>query len=206
MPIPHKPLPYPSDALEPHIDKQTMEIHHGRHYKAYVDNYNAALQKAPALEAKPLHEVLANNLANVPEAIKTAVRNNGGGAHNHALFWEIMGPKSAGADSAPSGKAAEIITSTFGGFDGFKEKFKAAALGRFGSGWAWLIKRGDKYEIASTANQDSPIMEGAFPVLGLDVWEHAYYLKYQNKRPEYINAWYNVINWEEVNRRLKAGK
>ena len=201
-----KPLPYPTDALEPSIDKQTMEIHHGKHYAIYVTNFNKALEQAPQLVGKPLHEVLANNLANVPDAIKTAVRNNGGGAHNHALFWQIMGPKSAGAGSAPSGKVAEIITSTFGGFDGFKEKFKAAALGRFGSGWAWLVKRGEKFEIMSTANQDSVIMEGAFPVLGLDVWEHAYYLKYQNRRADYVDAWWNVVNWKAIEERLNHAR
>jgi Fe-Mn family superoxide dismutase len=201
-----KPLPYPSDALEPSIDKQTMEIHHGKHYSTYVTNYNKALEQAPQLAGKPLHEVLANNLANVPDAIKTAVRNNGGGAHNHALFWEIMGPKSAGAGSTPTGKVGEIITSTFGGFDKFKEQFKAAATGRFGSGWAWLIKRGQKFEIISTANQDSPIMEGAFPVMGLDVWEHAYYLKYQNRRPDYIDAWWNVVNWKAIEDRVNRAQ
>ncbi|HZN68856.1 MAG TPA: superoxide dismutase, partial [Tepidisphaeraceae bacterium] len=177
MPIPHKPLPYPSDALEPHIDKMTMEIHHGRHYKTYVDNYNKAVaEKAPQLEGKPLHEVLANNLAMVPEEIKTVVRNNGGGAHNHALFWEVIGPRAGGN---PTGNLAKAIDQAFGGFAQFKEKFAAAATTRFGSGWAWLVKRGQKLEVISTANQDSPLMEGAFPVIGLDVWEHAYYLKYQ---------------------------
>jgi Fe-Mn family superoxide dismutase len=205
MPLELKPLPYPSDALEPSIDKQTMEIHHGKHYATYVTNYNKALEQAPQLVGKPLHDVLANNLANVPEAIKTAVRNNGGGAHNHALFWEIMGPKNV-ATGKPSGKAAQIIDSTFGSFDKFKEQFKAAALGRFGSGWAWLIKRGQKFEIISTANQDSPIMEGAFPVLGLDVWEHAYYLKYQNRRPDYVDAWWNVVNWGAVEQRLNRAE
>jgi Fe-Mn family superoxide dismutase len=204
MPIPHKPLPYPSDALEPHIDKTTMEIHHGRHYKAYVDNYNKAVaEKAPQLEGKPLHEVLANNLAIVPEEIKTAVRNNGGGAHNHALFWEIMGPRAGGN---PTGNLAKAIDSTFGGFQQFKEKFNTAASTRFGSGWAWLVKRGDKLEVISTANQDSPLMEGAFPVIGLDVWEHAYYLKYQNKRPDYITAWWNVVNWAAAEERFNRAR
>jgi Fe-Mn family superoxide dismutase len=204
MPIPHKPLPYPSDALEPHIDKTTMEIHHGRHYKTYVDNYNKAVaEKAPQLEGKPLHEVLANNLAIVPEEIKTVVRNNGGGAHNHALFWEIMGPRAGGN---PTGNLARAIDSTFGGFQQFKEKFAAAATTRFGSGWAWLVKRGDKVEVISTANQDSPLMEGAFPVIGLDVWEHAYYLKYQNKRPDYINAWWNVVNWQAAEERFNRAR
>ena len=203
MPIPHKPLPYSSDALEPHIDKQTMEIHHGKHYKAYVDNYNKAVaEKAPQLEGKPLHEVLANNLAMVPEEVKTVVRNNGGGAHNHALFWEILGPAGKGGGK-PTGNLAKAIDSTFGSFDAFKEKFETAAKTRFGSGWAWLVKKGDKLEVTSTANQDSPLMEGAFPVIGLDVWEHAYYLKYQNRRPEYIGAFFNVIDWNEVERRYQ---
>lgn len=194
-----QPLPYAFDALEPHIDKQTMEIHHGKHYTAYVTNYNKALEQAPQLVGKPLHEVLANNLAIVPEAIKTAVRNNGGGAHNHSLFWQILAPNAGGA---PVGKLGEAITSTFGSFDTFKEKFNAAATTRFGSGWAWLIKKGDKLEIISLPNQDSPIMEGAFPVIGLDVWEHAYYLKYQNRRPEYVMAFWNVINWQEADARF----
>ena len=201
MPLEHKPLPYPSDALEPYIDKQTMEIHHGKHYKAYVDNYNAAVQKAPALEGKPLHEVLANNLAMVPEEVKTAVRNNGGGAHNHALFWEILGPSGKGGGK-PTGNLAKAIDTAFGSFDAFKEKFEAAAKTRFGSGWAWLIKKGDKVEVTSTANQDSPLMDGAFPVIGLDVWEHAYYLKYQNKRPDYVGAWWNVVNWSAAEDRF----
>jgi Fe-Mn family superoxide dismutase len=201
MPIQHKPLPYPSDALEPHIDKQTMEIHHGKHYKAYVDNYNAALQKAPQLEGKPLHEVLANNLATVPEDVKTAVRNNGGGAHNHALFWEILGPAGKGGGK-PTGNLSKAIDASFGSFDAFKEKFETAAKTRFGSGWAWLVKKGDKVEVTSTANQDSPLMEGSFPVIGLDVWEHAYYLKYQNKRPDYVAAWWNVVNWTAAEERF----
>src|SRR3954468_20278280 len=204
MPIEHKPLPFPSDALEPHIDKQTMEIHHGRHYKAYVDNYNKAVaEKAPQLEGKPLHEVLANNLAIVPEEIKTAVRNNGGGAHNHALFWEIMGPRAGGN---PVGNLSRAIDSAFGGFQQFKEKFAAAATTRFGSGWAWLVKRGDRAEVISTANQDSPLMEGAFPVIGLDVWEHAYYLKYQNRHPDYITAWWNVVNWQTAEERFNRAR
>jgi Fe-Mn family superoxide dismutase len=194
-----QPLAYPFDALEPYIDKQTMEIHHGKHYAAYVTNYNKALEKAPQLVGKPLHEVLANNLALVPEEIKTAVRNNGGGAHNHSLFWQIIGPKAGGS---PVGKLGEAITSTFGGFDNFKEKFNTAATTRFGSGWAWLIKRGAKIEVISLPNQDSPIMEGAFPIIGLDVWEHAYYLKYQNRRPEYIAAWWNIVNWKEADTRF----
>jgi superoxide dismutase, Fe-Mn family len=195
MPWSLPPLPFKSDALEPHIDKQTMEIHHGKHHQAYVDNLNAAIQKAPQLDGKPLHEVLANNLAMVPEDIKAAVRNNGGGVHNHNLFWEILNPAGKQGDK-PIGNLAKAIDSTFGGFDAFKEKFANAGKTRFGSGWAWLVKKGTKVDVISTANQDSPIMEGAFPIIGLDVWEHAYYLKYQNRRPDYINAWWNVINWK----------
>ncbi|HWP41438.1 MAG TPA: superoxide dismutase [Tepidisphaeraceae bacterium] len=198
-----KPLPYPSDALEPYIDKMTMEIHHGKHYATYVANYNKALEQAPQLVGKPLEQVLANNLAAVPDAIKTAVRNNGGGAYNHELFWVIMGPRNV-ATGRPSGKIAQIIDSVFGSFDKFKEQFKAAALGRFGSGWAWLVRRGERYEITSTPNQDAPIMEGAYPLLGLDVWEHAYYLKYQNRRADYVDAWWNVVNWKAVEDRLNA--
>jgi superoxide dismutase, Fe-Mn family len=205
MPLEFKPLPFPSDALEPNIDKQTMEIHHGKHYAAYVTNYNKAVEKQPELDGKPLHEVLANNCAMVKEEIKTAVRNNGGGAHNHALFWEILNPAGK-PGTAPVGKLADAIKSTFGSFDAFKEKFTAAATTRFGSGWAWLIKKGDKLEVISTANQDSPIMEGAFPVIGLDVWEHAYYLKYQNKRPDYITAWWNVVNWKVADDRFGRAK
>ena len=195
MPLQVKPLGFPNEALEPNIDAKTMEIHHDKHYATYVNNYNNAVQKQPELEGKPLHEVLAKNCAMVKEEIKTVVRNNGGGAHNHALFWEILNPANK-AGTQPVGKLADAIKSTFGGFDQFKEKFTAAATGRFGSGWAWLVKRGEKLEIISTPNQDSPLMEGAFPVIGLDVWEHAYYLKYQNRRPDYINAWWNVVNWK----------
>jgi Fe-Mn family superoxide dismutase len=197
------PLPYAFDALEPYIDKQTMEIHHDKHHAAYVTNLNKALESAPDLQSKTLEELLANNLAIVPEAIKTAVRNNAGGAINHAMFWKIMAPKAGGA---PTGKIGEAITSTFGGFDTFKEKFNVAATTRFGSGWAWLIAKGGKLEILSTANQDSPIMDGAFPVMGLDVWEHAYYLKYQNRRPEYIGAWWSVVNWAEIEARFHTAK
>jgi Fe-Mn family superoxide dismutase len=205
MPLEHKPLPFPSDALEPNIDKQTMEIHHGKHYKAYVDNYNKAVEKQPELDGKPLHEVLAGNCAIVKDEIKTAVRNNGGGAHNHALFWEILKPAGK-PGTQPVGKLADAIKSTFGGFDQFKEKFAQAATTRFGSGWAWLVKRGDKLEVISTANQDSPLMENAFPVIGLDVWEHAYYLKYQNRRPDYITAWWNVVNWKVAEDRFGRAK
>jgi Fe-Mn family superoxide dismutase len=203
MPFTLPALPYPSDALEPHIDKMTMEIHHGKHHNAYVTNLNKALESAPALAGKSLDELLANNCAIVPEAIRTAVRNNGGGHSNHSLFWTIMGPKAGGT---PSGNLASAINSAFGSFDAFKEKFAAAGAGRFGSGWAWLLKTGSGVEITSTANQDSPTMEGKFAVIGLDVWEHAYYLKYQNRRPDYIGAWWNVVNWHEAEKRFNAGK
>ena len=205
MPLEVKPLGFPFEALEPHIDKQTMEIHHGKHYATYVNNYNDAVKKQPELDGKPLHEVLANNLAIVKDEIKTAVRNNGGGAHNHALFWEILNPAGK-SGSEPSGKLAEAINRDFGGFAQFKEKMEAAGKTRFGSGWAWLVKRGDKLEVISTANQDSPLMEGAFPVIGIDVWEHAYYLKYQNRRPDYLAAIWNVINWKVADDRFSRAK
>jgi superoxide dismutase, Fe-Mn family len=188
-------LPYAHDALEPHIDKMTMEIHHGKHHNAYVTNLNAALEKAPELAGKSIEELLANNCAAVPEAIRTAVRNNGGGHWNHSLFWELMGP---GKGGVPVGNLAQAITTAFGSFDDFKTKFNAAGVGRFGSGWAWLIKTGSGVEIVSTPNQDNPLMEGKFAVLGCDVWEHAYYLKYQNRRPDYLAAWWNVVNWEKA--------
>jgi Fe-Mn family superoxide dismutase len=203
MPFLLPPLPYPTDALEPHIDKMTMEIHHGKHHNAYVTNLNKALESAPNLANKTVEELLANNCAIVPDAIKTAVRNNGGGHINHSMFWTILS-KSGGGQ--PSGALADAIKSTFGGFDAFKEKFNAAATTRFGSGWAWLVKDGSKLDIYSTANQDSPVMEGKFPVMGLDVWEHAYYLKYQNRRPDYIAAWWNVVNWAEIEKRFAAHK
>ena len=194
-------LPYATDALEPHIDKMTMEIHHGKHHAAYVTNLNKALESAPELQSKSIEQILASNLAIVTDTIKTAVRNNGGGHANHSLFWTLLSPKGGGA---PTGDIANVMTGTFGSFDAFKEKFAAAATTRFGSGWAWLIKdAGGKFDILSTPNQDSPLMEGKKPILGLDVWEHAYYLKYQNRRPEYIGAWWNVINWDEVNNQLK---
>ena len=201
MPYTLPPLPFAPDALEPNIDKQTMEIHHGKHHAAYVNNLNTAIQKHPELDGKPVHELLQNNLAIVPEDIKTAVRNNGGGHHNHSLFWEILNPAGK-SGAAPVGNLATQINSTFGSFDKFKEEFTKAATTRFGSGWAWLVKRGQKLEVISTANQDSPIMEGAFPVIGLDVWEHAYYLKYQNRRPDYLAAFWNVVNWDFVEERF----
>src|SRR5690348_1629588 len=199
VPFTLPPLPYPSDALEPHIDKTTMEIHHDKHHGAYVTTLNKALESAPQLPGKRLEELLANNCAIVPENIRTAVRNNGGGHSNHSMFWVIMGPKKGGE---PHGQLASQLKSTFGGFNEFKEKFNAAATTRFGSGWAWLLNKGGKLEITSTANQDSPLMEGVEPVMGLDVWEHAYYLKYQNRRPEYISAWWSVVNWAEIEKRF----
>jgi Fe-Mn family superoxide dismutase len=195
------PLPYAFDALEPHIDTMTMQIHHGKHHQAYVTNLNAAIEKAPELAGKSLDELLANNCAIVPEAIRTAVRNNGGGHWNHSLFWQIMGP---GAGGAPVGNLAQAITANFGGLDGFKEKFAAAGMGRFGSGWAWLIKNGQYLEIASTPNQDNPLMEGKNALMGIDVWEHAYYLKYQNRRADYIGGWWNVVNWKALEDRFNA--
>ncbi len=193
------PLPYPPEALEPHIDKMTMEIHHGKHHAAYVTNLNAALEKAPELQSKSLEDLI-KGINSVPEAIRTAVRNNGGGHINHSMFWQIMAPHAGGA---PTGAIADAINGSFGGFDKFKEQFKAAALGRFGSGWAWVIDNGGKLTIESTANQDNPLMDGKKPVFGIDVWEHAYYLKYQNRRPDYVEAWWNVVNWAEINKRLR---
>src|SRR2546425_1246320 len=181
----------------------TMEIHHGKHHNAYVTNLNKALESAPDLASKTIEQLLANNCAAVPENIRTAVRNNGGGHSNHAMFWMLMGP---GKGGPPVGNVARAIMGAFGSFDSFKEKFGAAAVGRFGSGWAWLLKSSDKVEITSTANQDSPIMEGKNAVLGLDVWEHAYYLKYQNRRPDYVTAWWSVVNWQEAEKRFNAGK
>jgi Fe-Mn family superoxide dismutase len=203
MPFTLPPLPYAPDALEPHIDKMTMEIHHGKHHNAYVTNLNKALESAPELADKTLDELLANNLAIVPEAIRTAVRNNAGGHWNHSMFWKIMGPAGGGE---PTGNIAQAINAAFGSFATFKEKFNAAGVGRFGSGWAWVIKTGGKLEIASTPNQDNPLMEGKYAVMGNDVWEHAYYLKYQNRRPDYLAAWWNVVNWQEVENRFNAGK
>lgn len=195
------PLPYAPDALEPIIDKMTMEIHHGKHHNAYVTNLNKALESAPDLAGKSIEELLANNCAAVPEAIRTAVRNNGGGHINHSMFWQIMRSPGVG-EAAPGGELAAAITQSFGSLDQFKEKFGAAATTRFGSGWAWLLLNDGKLEVTSTANQDSPVMEGKYPVMGLDVWEHAYYLKYQNRRPDYIGAWWGVVNWAEVEKRF----
>jgi Fe-Mn family superoxide dismutase len=203
MPFTLPALPYAFDALEPSIDKMTMEIHHGKHHNTYVTNLNKALESAPALANKTLEELLANNCAIVPESIRTAVRNNAGGHINHSMFWQIMGPHAGGQ---PSGTLAGAINSTFGSFDAFKEKLSAAAMGRFGSGWAWLAASNGKLDIYSTANQDSPVMEGKFPVMGIDVWEHAYYLKYQNRRNEYVGAWWNVVNWAEIEKRFHSVK
>jgi superoxide dismutase, Fe-Mn family len=196
-------LPYPANALEPHIDEQTMNIHHDRHHNTYVTNLNAALESAPDLQNKSVEELISN-LDAVPESIRTAVRNNGGGHANHSLFWKVIGP---GGGGAPTGAVAAAIDSDLGGFDKFKEDFTKAATTRFGSGWAWLVVGKDgKLAVTSTPNQDNPLSEGLTPILGLDVWEHAYYLKYQNKRPDYIAAFWNVINWDEVNRRYEAAK
>jgi len=192
------PLPYAPDALEPHIDRQTMEIHHGKHHAAYVNNLNTALEKYPDLQSKSVEELLSS-INSVPDAIRTAVRNNGGGHANHTMFWQIMGPNGGGA---PTGKIGDAITGSFGGFDKFKDELKKAAVGRFGSGWAWVLASDGRISIESSANQDSPLMDGKKIVFGIDVWEHAYYLKYQNRRPDYVDAWWNVINWGEVNKRL----
>ena len=192
-------LPYDASALEPHIDTQTMQIHHGKHHAAYVNNLNAALEKHPDLQGKT-PEDLIKHLNTVPDDIRVAVRNNGGGHVNHTMFWQIMGP---GKGGAPTGQIAEAINATFGSFDTFKEQMNKAGVGRFGSGWAWLVSSGGRLSIESSANQDNPMMDGKHPVMGIDVWEHAYYLKYQNRRPDYLAAWWNVINWDEVNKRLK---
>ncbi|HEY4391265.1 MAG TPA: superoxide dismutase [Paenibacillus sp.] len=194
-------LPYANNALEPHIDEQTMMIHHDRHHNTYVTNLNAALESAPELQSKSVEELIAD-LDSVPESIRTAVRNNGGGHANHSLFWEVIGPNGGGQ---PSGKIADAINNELGGFDKFKEDFSKAATTRFGSGWAFLaVDANGKLSVYSLPNQDSPIMEGKTPILGLDVWEHAYYLKYQNKRPDYIAAFFNVVNWAEVEKRYEA--
>jgi Fe-Mn family superoxide dismutase len=193
-------LPYDFAALEPHVDTLTMQIHHGKHHAAYVTNLNAALEKHPALAGRSAED-LVRNLAAVPEEIRTAVRNNGGGHVNHTMFWQIMGP---GKGGAPTGALADAIASTFGSFDTFKEQLNKAGMGRFGSGWAWLVEANGKLSIESTANQDNPLSDGKRPILGVDVWEHAYYLKYQNRRADYLAAWWNVVNWDEVGRRLKT--
>jgi Fe-Mn family superoxide dismutase len=196
IPMAHElpPLPYDFAALEPHIDAQTMQIHHGKHHQAYVNNLNAALEKHTDLQKMSADELL-RNLGSVPEDIRPAVRNNGGGHVNHTMFWKMMAPNAGGP---PSGGVAEAINASFGGFDAFKEQFAKAGVSRFGSGWAWLIDNNGKLSIESTANQDNPISDGKKPILGIDVWEHAYYLKYQNRRPDYIDAWWNVVNWSKV--------
>lgn len=196
-------LPYAFDALEPHIDARTMEIHHGKHHNTYITNVNKALEAHPALAAKSVEDLI-KDLNAAPENIRTAVRNNGGGHANHTLFWTVMAPKAGGE---PAGDLAAAITRDLGGFAAFKEKFATAATTRFGSGWAWLVVKGGKLEVLSTPNQDSPLMDGSgAPILGLDVWEHAYYLKYQNRRPDYVAAFWNVVNWAEVARRFQAAK
>ncbi len=197
------PLPYDHGALEPHIDAKTMEIHHGKHHAAYVNNLNAALKDHPDHQGKTIEALIAD-LNALPEGIRTAVRNNGGGHANHSLFWQIMKPAGGGE---PTGAVAQAIKAELGGFNAFKEAFTKAATTRFGSGWAWLIVGKDgKLAVTSTPNQDNPLMDGLTPLLGLDVWEHAYYLKYQNRRPDYIAAWWNTVNWDEVNRRYEAAK
>jgi len=193
------PLPYAFNALEPHIDAKTMEIHHGKHHQAYVTNLNAALDKHPELHSKTIEDLL-KGINSVPEDIRTPVRNNGGGHANHTMFWEIMGPNGGGS---PTGAVADAFNASFGGFDKLKEEFKKAAIGRFGSGWAWVIDNGGKLVVESSANQDSPLMEGKKIVFGIDVWEHAYYLNYQNRRPDYVDAWWNVVNWDAINKRLR---
>jgi len=195
-------LPYAYEALEPYIDSQTMHLHHDKHHQAYVDNFKAALEKAPELKDKSPEDIL-RNLSAVPEAVRTAVQNNGGGHVNHSMFWAIMGPNAGGA---PTGAIGDAIKSTFGDFAQFQEKFNDAGVKRFGSGWAWLVQGKSGLEIVSTANQDNPLSQGAYPIMGNDVWEHAYYLKYQNRRAEYLKAWWNVVNWEEVNKRFASAK
>lgn len=196
------PLPYSFDALEPHIDALTMEIHHDKHHAAYVNNLNKALEQAPELANQSVEDLL-RNINQVPESIRTAVRNNGGGHANHSMFWEIMGPNGGGA---PRGALGEAINSAFGDFEAFKEKIQANGAARFGSGWSWLVWNKGKLEAISSANQDSPLMDGMVPILGVDVWEHAYYLKYQNKRPDYLKAWWNVVNWDAVAQRFAAAQ
>jgi superoxide dismutase, Fe-Mn family len=202
VPMAHElaPLPYDYAALEPHIDAQTMQIHHGKHHQTYVTNLNTALDKHADLHKKSLDDLL-KNLSAVPEDIRTAVRNNGGGHWNHAFFWALMGPKAGGA---PTGAVADGITSAFGSFEKFKETFQQAGVARFGSGWAWLVDNGGTLAVMSTPNQDNPLMDGKKAILGVDVWEHAYYLKYQNRRADYLGAWWNVVNWDQVNKNLKG--
>jgi Fe-Mn family superoxide dismutase len=195
-------LPYGFDALEPHIDARTMEIHHDKHHAAYVSKLNDALEGHPGLQGKSVEDLL-RGIDQVPESIRTAVRNHGGGHANHSLFWTVMGPNGGGS---PSGELASAIDSAFGSFDGLKEKLTGAAGGQFGSGWGWLVVSNGKLEVTARANQDSPLMDGLTPILGVDVWEHAYYLKYQNKRPDYLKAWWHVVAWDEVARRFQAAR
>jgi Fe-Mn family superoxide dismutase len=196
-------LPYDFAALEPHIDAQTMQIHHGKHHQAYINNLNTALTKHPELANKSVEELL-RGINSIPDDIRTAVRNNGGGHHNHSLFWTIMAPPGQGGGGEPTGAVGDALKRTFGDFAKFKELFSSAATSQFGSGWAWLTVADGKLEVAGRPNQDSPLMDNKVPVLGLDVWEHAYYLKYQNRRPDYVTAWWNVVNWSEVTRRYQA--
>jgi Fe-Mn family superoxide dismutase len=195
-------LPYAYEALEPYIDSQTMHLHHDKHHQAYVDNFKAALEKAPELKDKNPEDIL-RNLSSVPDAVRGAVQNNGGGHVNHSMFWAIMGPNAGGA---PTGAIGDAITKTFGDFAQFQEKFNDAGVKRFGSGWAWLVQGKSGLEIVSTPNQDNPLSQGMYPIMGNDVWEHAYYLKYQNRRAEYLKAWWNVVNWNEVNKRLATAQ
>ena len=197
------PLPYSNDALEPHIDAKTMEIHHDKHHQAYITNATNALKDNPELLALPVEKLLAD-LSVVPEAVRTAVRNNAGGHANHSLFWKILGPQNGGA--APTGELATAIDAKFGSFEAFKEKIQTSGATRFGSGWAWLVVKNGELEVLSTANQDSPLMDGATPIFGVDVWEHAYYLNYQNRRPDYLKAIWNVVNWSEVSKNYAAAK
>jgi Fe-Mn family superoxide dismutase len=192
------PLPYAYNALEPHIDEATMHLHHDKHHAAYVTNLNAALDKHPDLKTKSLEDLL-RGIGSVPEDIRTAVQNNGGGHYNHSMFWNIMKPNGGGN---PTGAIAGVIEEKLGGFAAFKEKFNDNGVKRFGSGWTWLTLKGSSFELVSSANQDCPLMQGAFPIMGNDVWEHAYYLRYQNRRPDYLNAWWNVVNWDAINQRL----
>jgi len=201
MPFELPPLPYPYDALEPYIDAKTMDVHYNGHHGTYVRNLNAAIEKHPELEGRSVEDLL-RNIQQIPEDIRTAVRNNGGGHANHSMFWTIMGPNAGGE---PKGELAEAINQTFGSFQAFKDQFSAAAAGVFGSGWAWLVLNNGKLEIVTRPNQDSPYMDNLYPVMGLDVWEHAYYLKYQNRRAEYIANWWNVVNWDAVAERYRAG-
>jgi superoxide dismutase, Fe-Mn family len=196
------PLPYDFSALEPHIDAQTMQIHHGKHHAAYVTNLNTAVQKHPELANKSAEDLI-RDLNSVPEDVRTAVRNNGGGHVNHTMFWKIM---KANGGGAPTGAIGDAIKSTFGTFEDFQKQFNDAGVKQFGSGWVWVVSKGGKLSIMSTPNQDNPMSQGAYPVFGNDVWEHAYYLKYQNRRPDYLAAWWNVVNWDEINKRLSQAK